>query len=82
MNSEQPVSSGQGTGMCARCGELPASVIDGALALCGGCYHSEVLRQRMRAASQRLTGNLPLDLIHSLERSIWRQITDCECLDE
>ena len=73
---------GHGSGLCARCGEQPASVIDGPLSLCGSCYHSEVLRQRRRTASQRITGNASLDLIRKIERSIWKQITDCDCVND
>jgi hypothetical protein len=73
---------GHDSGLCARCGEQPASVIDGALTLCGSCYHSEVLRQRRRAVTQRITGNASLDLIRSIERSIWKQITDCKCVND
>ena len=82
LNESHSGHGGHGSGLCVKCGEQPQSVIDGALALCGGCYHSEVLRQRRRVAAQRLTGNPSLDLIRSIERSIWKQISSCECLND
>lgn len=81
--SEEQMGGAHGTSLCVRCGDQPACVIDGSLALCGGCFHSQVLRQRRRAAMARMAaGNPSLEFIHKIERIVWKQIAPCACLDE